>query len=301
MKLSLCIATYNEEKNIHYPIESALDIVDEVIIVDGGSTDQTSEKALSFGKKIRVFRERYEVMFHKNKQKAIEKARGEWILQLDADEALSEALKEEIKNIVGAIFKSPEQRANQDSPLHYVAYQIPRKNFFLSRFLSKGGQYPDYTIRLYKNGAAKFPCKSVHENVEILTAAVRLKDKKSETAAVKNNIGYLKNPILHYADPTFSRYLQRWDRYTSAEAEQLIKTFHVPRSTFISFMMFVDYFVVKPTSWFLWTYFRHKGFVDGFPGFIFSLFSSLRFWAIYVKWWQISKLKNRFIRIKELL
>ena len=68
----------------------------------------------------------------------------------------------------------------------------------------KGGQYPDYTIRLYCNGYARFPCKDVHENVEI-----------------KGEVGYFKNPILHYADPDFSRYLMRWDRYTTAEVRVL--------------------------------------------------------------------------------
>src|SRR3989338_5781651 len=100
MKLSLCIATFNEESNIHYPLDSAYDFVDEVIIVDGGSTDKTVEKAKSYGNKIRIFTESNPAVFHINKQKAIERAKGEWILQLDADEALSDELKIEIKTIV---------------------------------------------------------------------------------------------------------------------------------------------------------------------------------------------------------
>src|SRR3990172_8667743 len=86
MKLSLCIATYNEEANIHYPLDSAYDFVDEVIIVDGGSADKTVEKAKSYGKKVKVFIEPNPPMFHLNKQKAIERAKGEWILQLNANE-----------------------------------------------------------------------------------------------------------------------------------------------------------------------------------------------------------------------
>ena len=144
MKLSLCIATFNEEKNIHYPLNSALDIVDEVIIVDGGSTDKTVEIAKSYGKKIRIINTDNPVMFHKNKQKAIEAAKGEWVLQLDADEELTPELRQEIRGII-------------KSGSSIVAYNIPRKNWFLTRFLMKGGQYPDYTIRLYRNGVAKFP------------------------------------------------------------------------------------------------------------------------------------------------
>lgn len=266
MKLSLCIATHNEEKFIHYPLDSAYDLVDEVIVVDGGSTDRTTEVARSYGDKVKIHKAEHITMFHINKQKAIENAKGEWILQLDADEALSKELKEEIKSVVS---NEPEPNTDHRLP-KTVAYWIPRKNFFLTRFLMKGGQYPDYTIRLYKNGFARFPCKSVHENVEILlTSEVDIRPTTS--------IGYLKSPIEHYADPTFSRYLARWNRYTSMDAQLLWEK---------SKISFIDYFFIKPIVWFFSTYFRHLGFMDGFPGLVFCLFSSLRFWAVYVKWWQ---------------
>ncbi len=246
MKLSLCLAVYNEEKNLHYPMDSAYDMVDEVIIVDGGSTDKTVEIAKSYGKKVRIIVSPNPKMFHINKQKAIEAATGEWIIQLDADEELSPELKKEISQIINS--KDAKE-----------AYNLPRKNWFLTRFLTKGGQYPDYTIRLYKNGAARFPCNDVHENVEI----------KGET-------GFLKTPLLHYADPDFSRYLMRWDRYTTLEVEKM------PEGTNLSFFR---YFIWFPKITFLSMYLRHKGFMDGFPGFVFALFSSLRFMVIYIKWW----------------
>jgi len=116
MKLSLCLAVYNEEKNLHYPLDSAIDFVDEVIIVDGGSIDRTIEVAKSYGKKIKVINSDNPIMFHKNKQKAIEAAKGDWILQLDADEELTAELKEEIKSIVWTNFNSSDKRAIQESP-----------------------------------------------------------------------------------------------------------------------------------------------------------------------------------------
>jgi glycosyltransferase involved in cell wall biosynthesis len=252
MKLSLCIAVFNEENNIHYPMDSALDLVDEVIIVDGGSTDKTSEIARSYGKKVKIITSSNPKMFHINKQKAIEVATGDWVLQLDADEELSPELKQEIRAVILSSTKDLAKR-------NIVAYWLPRKNWFLNRFLMKGGQYPDYTIRLYKNGVAKFPRRDVHENVEI-----------------NGIIGYLKNPLLHYADPDFSRYLMRWNRYTTLEVERM------PKDTKLNFF---NYFIWKPKITFLMMYFRHKGFMDGFPGFVFALFSSLRFMVIYVKWW----------------
>ena len=278
MKLSLCIAVYNEEKNIHYSLDSAIDIADEVIIVDGGSTDRTIEVAKSYGKKIRIINSDNPVMFHKNKQKAIEAAQGEWILQLDADEVLSENLKKEIKSIVWRQTSAVEERSGKTAEVNQlVAYNLPRKNWFLTGFLMKGGQYPDYTIRLYKNGFAKFPCKDVHENVEIIQKSKVKSEDKNETMKQLNNgtIGFLKNPILHYADPDFSRYLARWDRYTTAEVERMPKDMK---------LNFFSYFVWKPKMTFLMMYFRHKGFMDGFPGFVFALFSSIRFWVIYIKW-----------------
>lgn len=247
MKLSLCIATFNEEAFIKYPLNSAIDLVDEVIIVDGGSEDKTIEIAKSYGPKVKIIKTDNPSMFHINKQKAIEAAKGDWILQLDADEALSEELMKEIKEIITS-------ESAKDG------YWIPRKNWFLTRFLTKGGIYPDYTIRLYKNGKAHFPLTSVHENVE-----------------VKGEVGHIKTDLLHYADPDFRRYLARWNRYTSLDVEDMIKNREKPNA----FM----YFVVKPKLTFFSIYFRHRGFQDGFPGFVWALFSSIRYWVIYIKWW----------------
>lgn len=245
MKLSLCLATYNEEKNIRIPLDSCIDWVDEVVIVDGGSRDSTVSIAKSYGKKVRVIETGNPVIFHKNKQKAIDAAKGDWVLQLDADEEVSADLKHEILDTIS-------------SSSAHTGYWIPRKNFFLTRFLRKGGVYPDYTIRLYKRGTAVFPCKTVHENVEI-----------------DGTVGYLKKDLLHYADPDFDRYLLRWNRYTSLDAELMYKDGKK--------LCFPCYFIGKPLGTFINMFIIHKGFVDGYAGFVFALFSSIRYWAIYIK------------------
>lgn len=256
MRLSLCIITFNEENNIHFPLESAYDLADEVIIVDGGSTDKTVEKAKKYGSKVKVLEVDNPKNFLENKKRAIEKANGEWILQLDADEALSGKLHEEIKEVLG-----------NATSAGVSGYRIPRKNWFLGRFLVKGGVYPDYVLRLYRREGSDFELKDLHENVK-----------------VPGKIETLKHAIEHYADPDFERYLTRWNRYTTFDAELLAK-----EKGNLNFLDFLNYFVVKPKVWFLMTYFRHKGFMDGFPGFIFSLFSALRFLVIYVKAWNILK------------
>lgn len=219
MKLSLCVATYNEAKNIHYALGSTIEWVNEVIIVDGGSPDNTVDLAKSYGPKVKVIETSNPSIFHINKQKAIDAATGDWILQLDADEEITPDLKEEIQKILNSKSeiltdeKEPrneihKKNVNQETP---IAYQIPRKNYFLGRFLMKGGVYPDYTIRLYKRGTMYFPCKDVHENVSpVQSAEYRVQSGKW--------LGTLASPMNHYSDPTFGRYWHRWKRYCGIEA-----------------------------------------------------------------------------------
>lgn len=306
MKLSLCIPAYNEEKNIHYPLDSAYDLVDEVIVIDAGSTDRTAEIARSYGAKVKVFKTDNPRNFLINKQRAIEKASGDWILQLDADEALSEELKKEIVTLLHGAIAKKNNRSMKQSNNEIIGYYIPRKNWFLSRFLMKGGVYPDYVLRLYKRENARFDLKNLHENVRIVNPkkqgqrnkqTLNLKSPKTNSLDTGElEIGYLQNPILHYADPNFSRYLLRWDRYTTFDAEELNKSSKRPVSTIKCLVMGIDYFLIKPTVWFFKTYFRHWGFLDGFPGFVFSLFSAIRFWVIYIKWRVL--IKSHFDREK---
>ena len=103
MKLSIAIPTYNEEKNIGFCIRAVYDWVDEIVIVDGTSTDHTVEiaKKLDTQGKIKIFIEENPPNFLINKQKAIERCRGTWILQLDADEIVSEKLKKELILAIG--------------------------------------------------------------------------------------------------------------------------------------------------------------------------------------------------------
>jgi glycosyltransferase involved in cell wall biosynthesis len=278
MKLTLALITFNEEKNIHYPLDSAYDIADEVVLIDGGSTDKTIEIVKSYGDKVKVFEVDNPPNFLQNKQRAIEKATGDWILQLDADEALSSELKEEIrvilskaKNPVNSIEDS--QRDPSVSPQDdntFSGYMIPRKNSFLGRYLMKGGVYPDYVLRLYKREGAYFELKNVHENVK-----------------VPGEVGYTKEALLHFADPDFERYLTRWNRYTTFDAMLLSK-----EKNSLGLTDFISYFFIQPVWTFFMIYVRHKGFQDGFPGFVWALFSSIRFWAIYVKAWQNVRVKK---------
>lgn len=255
MSLSAAIATFNEEENLSRCLESIQNIATEIVIVDGGSSDKTVEIAKKYGAQVIITNN--PPIFHINKQKAIDKATQDWILQLDADEVVSRELSLEIKYQISNI-KSK-----------YNGFWLPRKNWFLGRFLMKGGQYPDYTLRLYRKGKGRLPQKSVHEQAE-----------------VTGKVGYLKNPLIHYPYKNFSDYLVKWNRYVVLlmnEIKEQVKN----KSLFLKIVLGFQFLFIKPLSWFVLTYFRHKGFEDLWPGFIFSFFSSVRFPIAYLKYLKI--------------
>lgn len=243
-KISVCLATFNEEENLPGCLESVRSLAYEIVVVDGESTDKTRKIAKSFG--ARVFKAKNLPIFHINKQKAIEKARGDWILQLDADEQVTKKLKKEI------------QLAISHQPSAINGFYIPRRNYFLGRWLRKGGQYPDYVIRLFKNGKGYLPCKSVHEQI-----------------VIRGKVDYLKEPLIHLSDPNLKKYFRKFFHYTTLDAEGIRREKGVLKP--------VNYLLVKPVWWFLKTYIRHKGFLDSWQGFLFSFLSSLHFPVAFLK------------------
>ncbi|OGG31398.1 hypothetical protein A3I51_03590 [Candidatus Gottesmanbacteria bacterium RIFCSPLOWO2_02_FULL_38_8] len=252
-KISLAIATYNEQDNIARCLNSVQGLVSEIVAVDGSSGDKTVDILKSFKAKVTVASN--PLNFHINKNKAIDRCSGDWILQLDADEVVTPELKREILHII-------DQRPTTNDQRPINGFWLPRKNFFLGKFLKKGGQYPDYTLRLYRKGKGRLPAKSVHEQAEVLGKTANL-----------------KNPLLHYAYPDFSHYLEHFRLYTSFFAKEL-KEQNLP----INIVTMVDYLLIKPCFWFAKTFIRHKGFYDGLPGFIFSFFSALRFPVAFIKY-----------------
>lgn len=250
-KISVVLATHNEEKNLAMCLKSIKDLADEIIIVDGDSTDKTREIAKEYGAKI--IKTTNKPNFHINKQMGIDAAEMDWILQMDADEVVSKELADEIL-----------EKINDKND--FDGYWMPRKNYFLGRFLMKGGQYPDYTLRLYKRGKGRLPMKDVHEQ-----------------AVVEGKVGYLKEALLHYPYENFSFYLKKWNRYNSLTAGQIEENLK-NKNLLQKGLLGAEYLVLRPGHWFVTTYGRHKGFVDSWQGFTFSLFSALRFPASYIKY-----------------
>lgn len=244
MKLSVTLATYNEGKFIGRCLQSIKDIADEIVIADGRSTDETRQIEKKYRVRI-IDTPNIPENFHIMKKLANDNAKGEWILQLDADEVVSPELAKEIKDTINS---NPEENG----------FWIPRLNYFLGKFLKKGGVYPDYTLRLYRRGKGNLPAKDVHEQ-----------------AVVQGRVGYLKHDLLHYSNPTFSDYLEkRFNRYTDIMARNLSGGFF--RNVFWEP-------IFNPNQGFFSIYFRHLGFLDGFPGFVWALFSGLHFPIAYFK------------------
>jgi len=285
-KISVCLATYNEEQNITDCLKSVKNFTDEIIIVDGGSSDKTAEIAKTLGAQVIITDN--PPIFHINKQKALDLAACEWILQLDADERVTENLADEIQKVIEMDYSQLEkyQQSLPDKKLflkhqkllekrdgltgkdsgEYTAFFIPRLNCFLGKYLKYGGVYPDGVIRLVKKGKAYFPCQNVHEQM-----------------IVDGKIGWLEYPLLHFSDPTFKRYLERNNHYIDLLADDL-KRDKINKNP----VQVINYFLIKPIWWFLLTQIRHKGILDGWQGIVFSLFSALRFPRAYRRY-----LKNK--------
>ncbi|MFA5828037.1 MAG: glycosyltransferase family 2 protein [Candidatus Shapirobacteria bacterium] len=263
--ISVTLATYNEEKKIGKFLDSVFSWANEIILVDGHSQDKTLSIAKKY-KNIKIIETDNKPIFHINKQLGIDACKSDWILQLDADEIVTPALLQEINQLLS---KKP-------SDISENGFWINRSNYFLGTFLKKGGQYPDSTLRLYKKGMGRLPCKDVHEQAE-----------------VKNPVGHLTNDLQHFADISFSRYLLRANRYTTLLAQELSQ-----QKLNINFVNFLTYYLIKPLWWFLMAFFRHRGYVDGFPGFVFAYFSALRFPIAYTKYWELQK-TNRSINMSD--
>ena len=241
-KISAIIITYNEQENIKRCL-SSIDWVDEIVVVDSQSTDDTKKIASEFTQ--RIFEINWEG-FGKAKDYAKDKASHQWILSVDADEVVTQDLKEEIRKTV----------KSEDS---FDGYYLPRKSNFLGRWIKHGGWYPDYVLRLFKKNKAKFNHSMVHEKVN-----------------VNGRTGYLKNALLHHTDPNFDHYLEKLNRYSSLGAEELFKKGKRAKFSDIIF---------RPVAIFFKMYFVKKGFLDGVAGFILATSSAFHVFSKYVKLW----------------
>lgn len=214
-KLSLVLITQNEELSLEQCLKSCVDMVDEIIIVDSGSTDQTLAIAEKYNA---IFIYQAWLGFGPQKDHAVKLARNDWVLCLDADEFLTPELALEIRNELN------QPRAN--------AYQLVRCNKFLGKYLRHGAGYPDRSVRLFNRQFANWSNDLVHEKVEVVSGDVVL----------------LKHDYLHNSGEDFIKYLHKQDRYTTTQALKMFemnKTVKFSKLFFSPVVHFIKYYVLK--------------------------------------------------------
>lgn len=270
MKLSVVLITLNEEANLPQTLESVRPLLAdgscEIIVVDSGSMDRTLEIAHEHG--ARIFSEEWKG-YSGQKNSAIEKATGEWVLCLDADESLEPELAEEIEEVLavyqtfdhakqsgdplesGKLHLSAEKKGEIDIGENVNGYRIPFKHHFLGRWVKHGGFYPDRKLRLFRRGQGRFKERAVHESVEVSGAT-----------------GELNQAIVHRGYPTLSAYIDHMNRYSTLGAE-------VAGERGFSLMNIV----FRPWATFVYNYFFRLGFLDGREGLLLHLYH-----AVYVSW-----------------
>ena len=254
-KLSLITVAYNEEKTLGKMLISAQNFADEIIVVvDNKSSDNTLNIAKKFTDQ--VYLQPHQENFHKLKQFGIEKARGEWLLWMDADEVLTQEIKDEIKQIIN----SSENKFN--------GFKCPRKNIIFNKWIQHSGWYPDYQLRLFKNGSVHFPCKTVHEQPEVM-----------------GEIGKLTHPIVHYNYHSIFQFIDKLNRYTDIDAEF--------RKNDLSGSYFSN-LIHYPIDEFIKRYLKQKGYMDGLHGQSLAFLQAFYQLVVVLKIWE----KNKFVEEK---
>lgn len=246
--LSVCVICCDEEANIRACLQSVA-WADEIVVVDSGSRDNTVAIAREFTPR---------VIYHawpgwvEQKNFALEQATYEWVLCIDADERVSPELAREIQRELERI------RAGDS---HAVGYSMPRRTFYLGRWISHGGWYPDRKVRLFRRSLGRWAGVNPHDHVRINGAVIAL-----------------RGDLLHYTYRDIADHLDRINRYTSVAArEMLARRQRLP----LFHMLF------NPPLRFLRMYVFQRGFLDGLAGFIIAVLAAYYVFLKYVKLWEL--------------
>lgn len=253
--ISVATITHNSSELIGLCLGS-VQWADEIVVVDGMSTDNTVEICNSFPT-VNVIVVPNNHNLDVNKNIAIDNCRGDWVLVLDSDEVVTPELAEELR-------RTAESGGNGKS-----GYFLPRRNYFLGRWMKSSGWYPDHVLRFFQRAKGRFPCDHVHERLEL-----------------EGEAGYLSGDLLHYTYRDFGEYFMKMDRYTSFEARYMLRlSEELDSVTFLDFLrnkaqrkpfirkIWWKYAPLKPFLRFLLIYFARKGFLDGRHGLMLAILS----------------------------
>lgn len=241
MKLSVIIITKNEAEHIQACLDS-VKFADEWIIVDSGSTDGTQGIARAFG--ATVIETPDWPGFGPQKNRALDAATGDWILSIDADERIPEAMRAEIQAALA-------------SGAH-TAYAVPRLSSYCGHFIHHSGWYPDYIVRLFQRGAGRFSADLVHESVQLSG----------------KDCGKLKQAMLHYSYADDETYLRKLQQYSTLGAQQAFakgKRSGLGKAILHGFTSFLRSYVTR------------RGFLDGKAGLMVAISSAESTYHKYFK------------------
>jgi glycosyltransferase involved in cell wall biosynthesis len=243
-RISAAIIAMNEEDRIVSLLDS-LNFVDEIVVVDSGSTDNTVKICERYGANVIPHEWMGYVL---QKQFAMDRTSGEWILCLDADEAVSVELRSEITEALN----------NVDDKV--VAFSIPRLSRYLGKWIYHGGWYPDRKVRLVRRGKASWVGDSIHEKLEPVGITVQL-----------------SNPILHYVYRDISDQVKTINAFSSVVASGAVKS-----CTWVYVLLGVFHSIGKFLECAIWK----KGLLDGVPGLIIAINSSFYVFLKHAKIWE---------------
>lgn len=267
-KITVLIPTYNVASIIEQCIESAK-WADEILVVDSFSTDNTLEIAEKMG--ARILQHEY-IYSAKQKNWSIPQAKHNWVLLLDSDEVITEELKNEILRLA----KSGEIEK-------YDGFGIARQHIFLGKFLRWGGRYPLYNIRLFRK-TCRYEDRDVHAHIVLHKDRVKL----------------LKGDIIHYSDPTLDHFFRKFNRYTTYQANYMMKFLHsenkkIEWNKFFNHYIYAksiikDYWYFLPFVPFLrffYMYIVRFGFLDGKMGFLIAVLYSFQDYVSKTKYLEL--------------
>ena len=255
LPVSLCMVALNEAANLKRSFEHIGGIVDEILVLDTGSTDGTQEMAEALG--AQVFAYTWDENFSHARNFLLEKARNDWVLWIDGDEFYSFELVQEIRDTVNA---------NSD----YAGFYFPRRNYYLGKWLRFGGNYPDYQLKLFKKSSASSYEKRTHERVRL-----------------RGKAGYLKSWIEHHPYPSVDAYFRKNVVYSGLEAKSLQE-----RGVRVTTVNTLHWLFVKPLLRFIKRYVLKGGFLNGIPGLFAAFFDAAGYITRYIKLWELQKKKE---------
>lgn len=259
-KLSIVISAYNEQKKIRICLES-VKFADEIVFVDNSSTDKTVKIAKEYTKKIFVQpNEPTKIDLQKNL--GIEKATGDWVFVLDADEQITPELAQELKELM------------KKDPKEFNGFWVPRKNIIFDKWIQYSGWYPDPQLRLFRKGKGKYEKAHYHEPI-----------------AVTGEKGKLSEHILHHNFEHVGQFLYKsLQVYAPNEADELLRKGYV--------FNYRDA-IRLPIKEFLSRYFAREGYKDGFHGLMLALLMAVYHFTIFAYLWEKKKFIDEEHSIKD--